>query len=180
MHVVTLIQYGFFSASGLSETYQMLCQTVQPSMLSLNKMLPSFTFKASKILSSRMSFDPKQTQKIRVNQCALGTHLITQCLLQNIQPFQILSQSSSSPVAWRKRSLSHLWEEYDLVIQLQPKQSNTCQQPPIISQMHLQCSPEEREQLNMVFFLSGLSDQFPPETHAYGISEVLQPFVPEL
>lgn len=58
MHVVTLIQYRFFSSSGLSETHQMLCQTVQPSMQSLNKMLPSFTFKTSKLLSPRMSFDP--------------------------------------------------------------------------------------------------------------------------
>lgn len=47
----------FFSTSGLSKTYQMLCQTVRPQIPSLNKMLPSFTFKMSPILSSRMSFD---------------------------------------------------------------------------------------------------------------------------
>lgn len=70
-----------FSTSGLSETYQMLCQTVQCSMLSLNKMLPSFAFKTLKLLSSRMSSHPNYTQKIRVNQCAPGTQLITQHLL---------------------------------------------------------------------------------------------------
>lgn len=41
----------------LSKTYQMPCQAVQPSMTSLNKLLPSLTFKTSEFLSSKMSFD---------------------------------------------------------------------------------------------------------------------------